>query len=324
VIPIVELVGYLGIALLTAWAFFWISRAVRRARRARRDVGRVRQVAQAFDVNPADADVLADVSLLGSPRNPSTATTDRHTFDAGSALYLTQILLSGGDLWGAVLALSRLRRRFGFEEAGDSASLAPFLGRVLVIPPGTKEPLDGVVIDRRGGLRVVLATPADGRIVRGATLEVRNPDGNAAAQLAVFAIEPAGAGISLTLGSPTREAPQSRLPTMLPALLRRVREGDEETPEEATILDLSHGGACVRVPHSAREGEKVRMTFEAGSAGSVDVEATVVWSAPAGGGRWRTGVRFGDMPETSREAILAFLTPAETEKRRSVASGVGP
>jgi hypothetical protein len=319
--PILQVAGFLGAAIASTGSVLWIGRRIRRRRHARREADRVLQVARNFDVNPADADALAEIGLLGRPRNPARATTDRSAFDAGAALYLTQVLLEGGDLWGAVLALSRLRRRLGFEEAVDSAALAPFLGKVRIAPPDSEGGLDGVVVDRRGGLRVVVAELPDARVSRGDLVRISSPDGKTTATLRVFCVDPAGAGVSLSLGSPTRDAPQVRLPTTIPAVVRTMRDGDPEPPAEATILDLSHGGACVRLPRPAGEGERVRLSFEAGS--PVEIEATVVWSGPAGEGHWRAGMRFGEMTEASRGAILSFLTPAETDEARSVATGVG-
>ena len=303
-----------------------VARALRRRRAALRDAAEIDHVAQAFDVNPADAEILAEIALLGGPTNPTLAATDRRTFDSGSALYLIRIFLEGGDVWNSVLALARLRERLGFEGAKPRSPLPEFLGRVTVTPVGSKNAIVGVVVDRRGAVRLVVPTLPEGRLSPGELVELRTDGSGEPLSFRVAAIEPKETGVTLDLQPLSASANSPRVQTLLPVTVRRTAPTDTPPLGEATILDLSTGGACVRVTAPLEKEERVSLSFHLNPATPIEVEGTVVWTAPAGSGRWRAGVRFDGASAAVRREILAVLSIQQVApgRRDPVPAGVAP
>ncbi|HKB14506.1 MAG TPA: PilZ domain-containing protein [Planctomycetota bacterium] len=302
------LVGWALAALLTLSAIAWILRSVRRRTVARRDVVRIRRVAQAFDVNPADADILTEVALLGGPLAPALATTDRRVFDAGAALYLVRIYLEGGDIWNPILALSRLRQRLGFEEDPGLSLFPAFLSPVTLVRPGGGAEVQGIVVDRRGAMRVVVKEVPEGAFAPGDPVEVRAAGRGEGLRFRLAEVRSSGDGATLILHSWSGAAGTPRAPALLPVVVRRPGRDEAAASEEGTILDLSVGGACVRLPSPVGVNEKLGLTLRFGSETIIELEGTTVWTAPSGGGRWRAGVRFEGVPDATRREILAFLS----------------
>jgi hypothetical protein len=293
---------------MTIAAIAWILRSVRRRTAARRDVIRIRRVAQAFDVNPADADILTEVALLGGPLAPALATTDHRVFDAGAALYLVRIYLEGGDIWNPVLALSRLRQRLGFEEDAGPSLFPAFLSAVTMTPAGSGIEVQGIVVDRRGSMRVVVKEVPEGAFAPGDPVEVRAAGRGEGLRFRLAEMRLSGDGATLILHPSSGPVGTPRTPALLPVTVRRPGRGEGASTEEGTILDLSAGGACVRLPSSVGVNEKLGLTIRLGADSVYELEGTTVWTAPSGGGRWRAGVRFEGVPEGTRREMLTFLS----------------
>ncbi|MGH7149709.1 MAG: PilZ domain-containing protein, partial [Planctomycetota bacterium] len=168
--------------------------------------------------------------------------------------------------------------------------------------------VQGIVVDRRGAMRVVVKEVPEGTFAPGDPVAVRAAGRGEGLRFRLAEVRSSGDGATLILHSWSGAAGTPRAPALLPVVIRRPGRDEAAAAEEGTILDLSVGGACVRLPSPIGVNEKLGLTIRFGVETIIELEGTTVWAAPSGGGRWRAGVRFEGVPDATRREILAFLS----------------
>lgn len=132
----------------------------------------------------------------------------------------------------------------------------------------------------------------------------------------------ASAGVERDSGDTREQRRHYRIALALPLdrFAFSANESDAWDEANATLRDLSVGGAAVETDTAVKVGARVRFRFPMPLEGTeLDVQGTVILSEAAGQGRHvshRLGIRFEDLSLADRNWLTRQLHHLQTARRR--------